>query len=240
MRKSFVNFQNKKDLFVNCKSSTFNKKTINFFIKTVVELNFSTTTEKDKIICNLCIMAVTSKYFSYFCVMLCGIPGVTLMGSIDDWILLKNKINYITNFGIENNYKCLVDWVKILLPIIDEFINSYNGNINNDFWQQCVNSTAYGSGSKYISGWVLAFEPFDKYGVWRLNNLDYILKNKNYGSIDATLFQSSTVDIPFILDNGSQTKGILHTGSIVNTYNQKDNTISPSYDYAVFLKQSPH
>jgi len=41
-------------------------------------------------------------------------------------------------------------WRNILIPIVDKFIDSYNGNVDNDFWQSCA--TYLGGGPSYISG----------------------------------------------------------------------------------------
>lgn len=48
--------------------------------------NFSTTTETDRIAASVSIMATLQKYFKYVCMTECGLPRVTMLGVVEDWI----------------------------------------------------------------------------------------------------------------------------------------------------------
>ena len=64
----------------------------------------------------------------------------------------------------------MAEWVDALLPIIDEFIATYQGKVNLKFWDMCVKahpSRSSGGGdalatSNGLSGWVLNFFPYSK------------------------------------------------------------------------------
>lgn len=214
-------------------SDEINKNTVNS-VRDWIEPKFSTTTENDSLIGRVALMGAMKNYFTYHCCIECGIPGVTLMGTLDDWKLLRSKIGKLAEYGKETNQESLVWWHQVLVPVLDEFVNSYEGNVNVKFWQSCVNYIGGGSGPSYLTGWVLAFSPFKK-GKWRINSPDKIINNK-YGKVQTGDFvTSSTVVVPLTVnDNGYEYNAIFYAGGIVNTYDEDKNEIRPSFDFAMF------
>ena len=62
-------------------------------------------------------------------------------------------------------------WMSVLLPVLDEFLNSYQGRVNHEFWQAMVKHIDHGKrsgSSKSISGWINLFYPYlgDKGNRW--------------------------------------------------------------------------
>jgi hypothetical protein len=54
-------------------------------------------------------------------------------------------------------------WMPLLLPILDQFVESYRGNVNDSFWQFMVKLQNSGGGSgsySFISGWMQIFFPY--------------------------------------------------------------------------------
>ena len=95
--------------------------------------NFSTTTKVESLLSSLTIMSTFKKCFHYtYSINSCGIRNVHFMGSLDDWILLRDKTNQLRLFTIENDEFFV--YINGILPIIDEFIQTYQGNVNNQFW----------------------------------------------------------------------------------------------------------
>lgn len=95
--------------------------------------NFSTTTKVESLLSSLTIMSTFKKCFHYtHSINSCGIRNVHFMGSLDDWILLRDKTNQLRLFTIENDEFFV--YINGILPIIDEFIQTYQGNVNNQFW----------------------------------------------------------------------------------------------------------
>ena len=72
-----------------------------------------------------------------------------------------------------DQYGC-AEWVSALLPIIDKFIDTYNGDVDKDFWDMCIKCVpSEGSGGLYdggysadngLCGWVLNFFPYNTNG----------------------------------------------------------------------------
>jgi len=249
MRSIFVTHQEKEQLLVNAPpgahtvgywagiikqfSDLINKNTI-ASIRDFIEPRFTTTTPNDSLIGRVALMGTLKNYFKYGGVSMCGIPQVTLRGTIEDWTTLRDKIDELGNrFAVSQPQ--LGWWRDILLPIANKFIDSYNGNPNEDFWQSCANWKSYDSGPRYVSGWAIAFSPFHK-GNWRLNDPEEILKSGEYGRVeDGELQTSATVEVGLkVNDNGKEYDAYFYAGSIVNTYQADTNTIRPSFDFAMF------
>mmetsp|Transcript_18420 Transcript_18420/g.53105 ORF Transcript_18420/g.53105 Transcript_18420/m.53105 type:complete len:196 (-) Transcript_18420:348-935(-) len=91
---------------------------------------------------------------------LCGIPSVTLLGTEEDWAGLRTKAEALSNLMTP---AFSTKWMACLLPILDEFVSSYKGEVNHGFWQSMVKlrHTGGGSGSyNFISGWVQNLYPY--------------------------------------------------------------------------------
>ncbi|CAH6419317.1 Domain of unknown function (DUF4419)-containing protein [uncultured virus] len=245
MRKAFVTFEGKKQLVVQVMKSDWptiiaqfsdliNENTVGS-VRDWIEPKFSTTTPNDSLIGRVALMGAMKNYFAYGCHICCGIPKVTLMGTLEDWQELKHRIERLADYGKDTDQEALIWWRDILIPIADEFIISYEGNPNEDFWQSCANYLGGGSGPSYVSGWVLAFAPFDK-GQWRLPHPDDIKVTKKYGQVETSDFKTSaTVEVPLkVNDNGREYDAYFYAGGIVNCYDEITNTINPSFDFAMF------
>ena len=63
---------------------------------------------------------------------MCGIPSVTLEGTLEDWIKIRNKVEKFSEYG-------LLEWSKSLSYILDKFIETYKGNGDKDFWNKICN-----------------------------------------------------------------------------------------------------
>jgi len=136
---------------------------------------FSTTTDIDRAIYAIEMMATMKKYFSYKFGLLCGLPYVTLEGTQADWESLLVKLDTIEGFGDEPK-----TFAKMLRAVLKRFVQSFevfssspdSGNNENkknevlDFWSKIASYQGGGSGPTYLSGWVTAFCPWDAEGKW--------------------------------------------------------------------------
>lgn len=126
--------------------------------------NFSTTTEKDKVVACISIMATLKNYFNYRGGFLCGLPRVTLLGKVEDWIQLRSKIDRLKDFDVDNQMN---DWHYLLAKVMDELVKSAQGNDCTDFWDRVIKERAYGSGGdRIITGWASVFCSFSSTGEW--------------------------------------------------------------------------
>ncbi|OHT13810.1 hypothetical protein TRFO_15924 [Tritrichomonas foetus] len=176
LRSKFVNFQGKQTLTVETDIidisnplkwedifSGFISKISEYTGKELTQAltpNFSTTTTTSYSAGLISIMASMKKYFGYEGRMVgCGIPSVTIEGTLQDWEQIQEKLKVIEKYDLEW-------WVSKLHPIIEEIINTKKGNANKDFWLHMVR---YKDGSglydpSYIDGWICSFYPYNKKG----------------------------------------------------------------------------
>jgi hypothetical protein len=86
----------------------------------------------------------------------CGIPEITLTGTVDDWRKIRERIDVIAELDLEQ-------WCKSLRPIADHFVRAASGDVDVKFWRRIYNPVdAYG-GSR-ITGWAGRFYPYLKVG----------------------------------------------------------------------------
>ncbi len=67
------------------------------------------------------------------------------MGTLDDWKTLRQKTEGLKKFTVSNcdNFSTYIDG---LLPIIDQFIDTYQGKVDNDFWNKVMDIEHVGFG----------------------------------------------------------------------------------------------
>ena len=99
LRKKFVSFEGKMELVAYGGGSIHSanwddlirqicdqieKNTVSD-VKAWLEPNFSTTTPLDRTVGRVVLMAAMKKYFDYKMCLCCGLPNVTLEGTLEDW-----------------------------------------------------------------------------------------------------------------------------------------------------------
>jgi hypothetical protein len=207
-------------------------------IVNTLQSDFTTTGEVESIVSYACIMDTFKQYFSYGrCIPCCGIRNVKFMGNVDDWKNLRKKAENISNFLNGNADKSILTnisnmltgnnkvsqftkYIDDLLPILDKFVDTYNENVDVQFWNKIMDIThgRIGSGSTtYISGWILNF--FLGYGGTKAEAYDIKL---------------NTIKVTVELTNhntGLQKECVVVGGFIGTEY--KDNSIRPVMSIAV-------
>lgn len=125
-------------------------------IRNLVECNYTTTSNVDKVVSQIALMDTVKNYFSFKVLTRCGIPEIELAGEIDDWIKLREKTEQLLS-QFELDF-----WLEHLLPILDRFIAAFKGDIDTKFWGSIAKlHSTYGSGaSTYLNGWIQDFFPY--------------------------------------------------------------------------------
>ncbi len=97
---------------------------------------FSTTTNIESFLSCVTIMSTFKKYFEFdYSIACCGIRNVHFMGTLDDWKILRQKTEQLKSFVLSSNkYGGGFDtYIDGLLPILERFIQTYQGNIDHQF-----------------------------------------------------------------------------------------------------------
>ena len=142
-----------------------------------VVLEFSTTSVVEKAAFEVTLMDAMSSYFIYKVLTRCGIPSIILEGTTEDWVKLLNKTIELSQYD-------LAWWTKDLIPHLEKFILSSQGNTPSGFWEGIYKSELLGSGSPKISGWIVDFFPYLRKGE------EYIKKNEFQYDVNTTSFSS--------------------------------------------------
>lgn len=90
---------------------------------------------------------------------------MTLLGTVDDWIQLREKIDKLKDFDIDN---LMTDWHGLLVKVLDKLVESAKGEDCTEFWD-LIMSNIEGGGSgpgPFISGWAGVFCIFNGKGEW--------------------------------------------------------------------------
>lgn len=242
-RNQIVNFENKKTLnvvsndielgnpnsnweavfpqFTNQISDYTGKELTN-----ILTADFTTTTQTSKIVSEITVMETVKEYFNYKVIMIgCGIPKITIEGTVEDWEKVLIKTKYISKYKLKW-------WTDELEPILEKIIETKKGNFKKKFWMNMVKSHTekkYGSPTT-INGWITNFFPYTKEG--KKTDLKPISKINNLAS--------ELVKVPFILEdfvNKKSYKMEFWAGFIGLSQDKKDYTLKPEIGWAINNKE---
>jgi Domain of unknown function (DUF4419) len=188
----------------------------------VLTANFTTTTPTAKIVSEITVMETMKAYFDYKVILSgCGLPKITIEGTVEDWEKVLKKTQYISKFQLEW-------WTSELEPILKEIIEAKKGNFKKSFW---MNMIKFHTGKKYgspttIDGWIVKFYPYtkkgDRTGLKPINNVGNLA--------------SEIVKVPFVLEdlpNKKNYKMEFWAGFIGLSQNKSDFTLKPEIGWAI-------
>ena len=195
---------------------------------------FTTTTENDRIVASISMMATLQSYFEYELILLCGLPSITLLGSVDDWKLLRGKVDRLLEFDTKDGL--MKKWLELLTVVLDEFVETKRGVDNMEFWDRICHYEGGGSGPTYLSGWITTFAVFDKDGKWQgdtreVQHFGEIIKT-DWPAIDTQDVPSGATAVPVLIDdNGTEYEGHMIAGHLA--YDGIDTTVQPRADWCI-------
>ena len=196
---------------------------------------FSTTTENDRIVASVSMMATLQSYFEYEIVLLCGLPSITLLGTINDWKLLRDKVDRLLEFDTKDGL--MKKWLELLTVVLDEFVETKSGVDNMEFWDRICHFEEGGSGPTYLSGWITTFAVFNKDGEWQgdkkeINNFGTIIKT-DWPLIETDGVPSGAIAVPIVIvESGiAEYKGHMIAGHFA--YDGINTTVQPRADWCI-------
>ena len=173
-------------------SSQIEKYTKGDIAKTITS-DFTTTSLIERVASQITLMESVKSYFEYIVYRIaCGIPTITLQGTVEDWQHVLEKTNNLKQYGLES-------WVNSLEPILKEFIQAADGHPNQKFWKgmvkkQEVEKLKGGACSPdkptELDGWLLKLFPdengqtLDKVAHTKEMPSEYVRVNFKYRVID--------------------------------------------------------
>ncbi|CAG8450360.1 9272_t:CDS:1 [Diversispora eburnea] len=188
-------------------------------LQSLLNCNFSTSTQSSIISSRVVLLNSASNYYPYNIHVFCGIPKVTLTGTLNDWLCIQEKLVQLRKFSLGLN-----PWFDLLDPIISKFIETYRGEVDEEFWKGIAREDYGCGGPPELTGWVTAFFPYDSFG----NVIDDWL--------DEAKLPEGRVYIPFDVESGQKMKfvsGFLGVNQRVIENSDGEVVVSPLIGWAV-------
>ncbi|CAG8567714.1 13528_t:CDS:1 [Cetraspora pellucida] len=195
-------------------------KRVKIDLAQLLECNFSTTTSISLIASRIVLLDMVKAYFNYIIELLCGIPKVTLEGTLEDWIKLQEKVIKLRNLNLELDF-----WLDRLEPVIWKLIYTYRGKVDEDFWSKIIRIESHGSGDVEITGWITAFFPYDSAGNALHSNF-----------LERDTIPNGIIEVPFITDTGLNLKfvaGFIGANQEILENSDGESIVSPVIGWAV-------
>ncbi len=116
------------------------------------ECDFSTSTDVDRMAGRVVLLDVYSPYFALWMIFVCGIPSITLTGTVEDWRTIRARVDAIAALGLET-------WCGSLAAIADQCVRAASGDVDTAFWRR-IYSPVDAYGGEVITGWAARFYPY--------------------------------------------------------------------------------
>ncbi|MBP0044673.1 MAG: DUF4419 domain-containing protein [Roseofilum sp. SBFL] len=118
----------------------------------LLECSFSTTTPNALTASRIVMMDTFRQYFDYEMLCICGIPKITLLGTVQDWQSICDRVRMMAKYN-------LTWWTDRLLTICEEFVKTASGKPSLSFWQQIYKPQALYA-DDVITGWLADLFPY--------------------------------------------------------------------------------
>jgi hypothetical protein len=116
--------------------------------------DFSTTGPVERVASEVVLLDTLQEYFEYEVQSSCGIPSITLEGTPADWRRIAKRMQEFRRFDLDW-------WVKRLKPVLGQFVAASQGDVDRPFWDSIYKwHGARGSGSPFVTGWILNLFPY--------------------------------------------------------------------------------
>lgn len=121
----------------------------------LVVCDFSTTGPVERAASELVLMDAMQKYFRYELVVICGIPEITLTGTVEDWRSVRRRAQHLAEYDLEW-------WTSVLVPALDEFVAAAEGRPDVAFWRRFFADSSGGMCGEgpNVYGWILLLFPY--------------------------------------------------------------------------------
>jgi hypothetical protein len=118
----------------------------------LVVCNFSTTGPLERAASEIILLEAMDRYFDYVGMTLCGIPEITLEGTVDDWRSIRRRALALEEYELSW-------WTQALGPVLDQLVETAEGRMSARFWQRLFKHEN-GSGGPWIGGWINVLFPY--------------------------------------------------------------------------------
>ncbi|RGB38837.1 hypothetical protein C1646_691400, partial [Rhizophagus diaphanus] len=75
--------------------------------------------------------------------------------TLEDWTKLQEKVVQLRQLDLDMDF-----WLDRLDPVIWKLVETYKGNVDEEFWSKIISKQSFGSGPIIVTGWTTAFYPY--------------------------------------------------------------------------------
>jgi len=202
---------------------------------------FTTTGSTDRIVASISVMATLQAFFDFKCCLCCGLPRVTLKGTLEDWKLVRAKIDRLPQFDLE--HKQMSQWHELLAPVLDKFVESAGGKPDLKFWDRVCSHIGGGSGPSYLSGWITVFSVFTAKGEWQGSRKSVNTWGEDVKSpwpiIETGDLALGTISVPLLVDdNGVEYQTHMFAGQFGYDCVLDGKGIQPRSDWCIAMQDT--
>jgi len=97
-------------------------------------------------------MDAFQRFFDYRVYCVCGIPSITLSGTVEDWRRILSRVEHLSRYDLRW-------WTDRLLPICEAFAQTAEGKPSREFWR-CIYKPEGIYGEQVITGWLADLFPY--------------------------------------------------------------------------------
>ena len=169
----FVSHEGKKELKVQVPNLSLRDVDYNWFFNEISKLisknvkvpeyvdavtaDFFTTIAVQKIVSQITLMSSLQRFFRYQMTR-CGIPGVEMLGTEEDWKRLQSKLKVLRTLlePIGNDIGLRAEWWDLVEKVFGVLLATYRGEPDKHFWSLIVSyEELHGSGQRSgFTGWI--------------------------------------------------------------------------------------
>ncbi|XP_032237160.1 uncharacterized protein LOC116618023 [Nematostella vectensis] len=184
------------------------------YVETVTA-DFSSTTAVQKVVSQVTLMSSVQEFFDFECMLMCGIPAIEMLGSVQDWEKLLTKAKHLRKqlTHLRDVLK-LENWWDTVEDVFRKLLATYQGIPDKEWWSHIL-SWKQGFMSGETSGWE----------GWLVDFLDQPGSRKKYHALPTGLV---TVPLIFTVPGGEKDTAALVAGMLGFTVHKQDQTERPS------------
>lgn len=204
---------------------------------------FITTKPEHKAAFQLTLMNAVKEYYEYNVLTACGIPEIIISGKREDWVWIYESISHFDSLDLEW-------WTKELKPVLKQFVNAFNGNIDKEFWCSILKDRNSSGAPLKINGWVKNLFPYvlnedkkfvrnifigdgnasPKFSALELSKF----KEWQKRGLKIAAFSTGKQETPFVWEMlNERYKMIFYSGFLGISYNHSEGMLIPQVGYLI-------
>ncbi len=189
--------------------------------------NFSTTGLIEKAASEVVLMDSMRAYLRYRVQTLCGLPTITLEGTVEDWKSIRTRAENLSEF-------CPSWWIDKLLPNLDKFVEAAEGNPDIKHFDTLY-KIYNGSGGIHVSGWINSFFPYISHYKGGMQKNPWFSPTNGNPDPDVGLgdFPSGLSKAPFIWEYYAQEFPMDFVAGFMGVHQEENLGLRPVIGYAV-------